>query len=201
MTTGTWSSPIRHDLDPSDTDGLLVFALVENLARADLDPFDEADAYNRLLSRGWTHTEIARTVGKSTATVSTRLKLLQLTAGERRLVREGVITLAEAYDMVKGEHKARPRRMEANAQRRMHRLAANLRSNVAWLTGDDFAHDNPLLVTEAVDAINTAITYIDLLAAEVEPDPDIPPGQMRGRMTCHRCGHPIAAHPNTGVCP
>ncbi|GAC1512379.1 MAG: ParB/RepB/Spo0J family partition protein [Chloroflexota bacterium] len=64
--------------DASDQETLEI-ALVENLQRADLNPLEEAQAYQRLTKDfGLTQQEVARQVGKSRAAVANTLRLLSL---------------------------------------------------------------------------------------------------------------------------
>src|SRR6266542_2137484 len=49
----------------------LELALVENLLREDLNPLEEAEAYQRLLAEfGWTHEDLAGRVGKDRSTIA-----------------------------------------------------------------------------------------------------------------------------------
>lgn len=58
---------------------LLEIALIENLQRKDLTPFEEADGYAALQSRySYTHEQIAKSVGKSRVTVTETLRLSEL---------------------------------------------------------------------------------------------------------------------------
>jgi ParB family chromosome partitioning protein len=67
---------IEMDVDGSD---LLEIALIENLQRKDLTPFEEADGYAALQSRyDYTHEQIAKSVGKSRVTVTETLRLSDL---------------------------------------------------------------------------------------------------------------------------
>ncbi|HWW53847.1 MAG TPA: ParB/RepB/Spo0J family partition protein [Acidimicrobiales bacterium] len=62
-------------------------ALVENLHRQDLNPLEEAAAYQQLIEDfGLTHDEVATRVGKSRAAVTNMLRLFQLPPGIQRLV-------------------------------------------------------------------------------------------------------------------
>lgn len=71
-------------------------ALVENLHREDLNPLEEAAAYQQLLEDfHLTHEELATRVGKSRAAVSNTLRLFQLPPAIQRLVAEG--QLAEGH--------------------------------------------------------------------------------------------------------
>ncbi len=72
-------------------------ALVENLHREDLNPLEEAAAYQQLIEDfGLTHEEVAAQVGRSRAGVSNILRLLQLPAGIQRAVVEGHLTAGHA---------------------------------------------------------------------------------------------------------
>jgi ParB family transcriptional regulator, chromosome partitioning protein len=67
---------IEMDVDGSD---LLEIALIENLQRKDLTPFEEADGYAALQLRyGYTHEQIAKSVGKSRVTITETLRLSSL---------------------------------------------------------------------------------------------------------------------------
>jgi ParB family chromosome partitioning protein len=71
-------------------------ALVENLHREDLNPLEEAAAYQQLLEDfHLTHEELAARVGKSRAAITNTLRLLQLPPGIQRLVADG--QLAEGH--------------------------------------------------------------------------------------------------------
>jgi ParB family chromosome partitioning protein len=75
----------------------LELALIENIQRADLNPLEEAAAYQQLQQEhGLTHEEIARRVGKSRVTVSNSLRLLGLPREARRLLLQGEITEGHA---------------------------------------------------------------------------------------------------------
>jgi ParB family chromosome partitioning protein len=66
------------EMDVSDSE-LLEVALVENLQRKDLTPFEEADGYRALKDRfGHTHEQIAEAVGKSRVTVTEALAIGRL---------------------------------------------------------------------------------------------------------------------------
>jgi len=75
----------------------LSLALVENLQRADLDPIEEAEGYQRLQAEfSATQQQVADAVGKDRSTVANALRLLQLPASVRRLLQEGQVTTGHA---------------------------------------------------------------------------------------------------------
>jgi ParB family transcriptional regulator, chromosome partitioning protein len=72
-------------------------ALIENLHRDDLGALEEAAAYQQLIDGfGYTHEQVATRVGKSRATVTNTLRLLQLPAGVQRFLAEGLISAGHA---------------------------------------------------------------------------------------------------------
>ncbi len=63
----------------SGDDELLELALIENVQRQDLNPIEEAEAYEKLIKIfSYTQEEAAEKVGKKRSTVTNRLRLLQL---------------------------------------------------------------------------------------------------------------------------
>jgi len=82
---------------PVDDKTLLVLAMIENLQRADLDPIEEADGYQRLAEEfQLSNQEIADVVGKDRSTVANALRLRQLPASVRRMLQEKQLTAGHA---------------------------------------------------------------------------------------------------------
>lgn len=78
-------------------DDLLRDALLENLHRADLNPLEEAAAYQQLLADfGGTQEELARRLGRSRPQVANTLRLLKLPPQVQRRVAAGVISAGHA---------------------------------------------------------------------------------------------------------
>jgi ParB family chromosome partitioning protein len=72
-------------------------ALVENLHRADLNPIEEAEAYQRLLKEhGYTQERLASRLGRDRSTVTNTLRLLRLPAAVQRSLRSGAISPGHA---------------------------------------------------------------------------------------------------------
>jgi len=81
----------------SDDSSALEQALVENLHRDDLNALEEAAAYQQLIEDfDLTHERVASRVGRSRATVTNMLRLLQLPPGIQRLLREGKVEAGHA---------------------------------------------------------------------------------------------------------
>jgi ParB family chromosome partitioning protein len=80
-----------------DEKTLLSLAMVENLQRADLNPIEEAEGYQQLITDfTLTQQEVADIVGKDRSTVANMLRLLALPASVRRMVREGQLSVGHA---------------------------------------------------------------------------------------------------------
>lgn len=76
---------------------LLEIGIIENVQRSDLNPIEEAEAYDALMKRfGRTQESLATSVGKSRAHIANTLRLLQLPEGARAHIREGRISAGHA---------------------------------------------------------------------------------------------------------
>ncbi len=95
--------------EASDRD-VLEMALIENLQREDLDPLEEAVAYDRLAKEfGLKQEEIAQRVGKNRATVSNAIRLLDLDEQVQTLVSRGMISAGHAKAILGIKTKAEQR--------------------------------------------------------------------------------------------
>jgi ParB family chromosome partitioning protein len=75
----------------------LELALIENLQREDLNPIEEAQAYERLISDfGLTQEDVSRRVGKNRATIANMLRLLRLPAEVQQWLRENRLSTGHA---------------------------------------------------------------------------------------------------------
>lgn len=78
-------------------DAMLRDALLENLHRQQLNPLEEAAAYQQLLQEfGATHEELGARIGRSRPQISNTIRLLQLTAPVQRRVAAGVLSAGHA---------------------------------------------------------------------------------------------------------
>ena len=94
---------------------LLRDALLENLHRANLNPLEEAAAYQQLLSDfGCTQDELAQRVGRSRPQVSNTLRLLKLPPDVQRRVAAGVLSAGHARALLTLDD---PAEMDALASR------------------------------------------------------------------------------------
>lgn len=78
-------------------DAMLRDALLENIHRVDLNPLEEAAAYQQLLEEfGATHDELGRRIGRSRPQISNTIRLLNLPAPVQRRVAAGVLSAGHA---------------------------------------------------------------------------------------------------------
>ncbi|MEI6570131.1 MAG: ParB/RepB/Spo0J family partition protein [Actinomycetes bacterium] len=82
-------------------------ALVENVHRSDLNPMEEAAAYQQLIEDfSMTHEQVAIRVGRSRASVTNTLRLLQLPPSVQRLVRDRALDMGHARALLASPDRA-----------------------------------------------------------------------------------------------
>ena len=90
-----------------DDRAMLTLALVENLQRADLNPLEEAEGYQRLIDDfGLTQQQVADAVGKDRTSITNLLRVLTLQPAVKQLVARGHISAGHARALlpIKDEH-------------------------------------------------------------------------------------------------
>lgn len=76
---------------------LLELALIENIQRQELNPIEEAQAYQRLIQNlGLTQDEVAKRVGKDRSSIANYLRLLKLPAKIQQMLEEDLLTMGHA---------------------------------------------------------------------------------------------------------
>lgn len=89
----TISAIVRQTTD----DDLLRDALLENIHRVQLNPLEEASAYQQLLEEfGVTHDELATRLGRSRPVITNMIRLLKLPIAVQRRVAAGVLSAGHA---------------------------------------------------------------------------------------------------------
>ena len=80
-----------------DSKSAAAIALIENIQREDLNPLEEAQAFLRLIEEfDLTHQQVADSVGRSRATVSNLLRLLDLAEPVKQQVNKGLLNMGHA---------------------------------------------------------------------------------------------------------
>ena len=96
----------------TEDEKLLLDALLENLHRAQLNPLEEAAAYDQLLKDfNCTHDQLADRIGRSRPQVSNTLRLLKLSPAVQRRVAAGVLSAGHARALLSVEDAAEQDRL------------------------------------------------------------------------------------------
>lgn len=138
------------DLDAAE------LTLVENVQREDLNPLEEAEAYETLARRfSLTHEEISRKTGKTRSAVSNQLRLLGLSQSAKEALVSGKITAGHARALLAaGDHRDMDsllaevvagdltvRKTESLAKKRAKRSADSASPPPKEADGDVFSED------------------------------------------------------------
>jgi len=98
----------------TDDSDMLRDALLENLHRSQLNPLEEAAAYQQLLEDfGCTHDELASRIGRSRPQISNTIRLLKLSPAVQRRVAAGVLSAGHARSLLAVEDAERQDRLAA----------------------------------------------------------------------------------------
>lgn len=93
--------------DVSDAQSIQL-ALIENLQREDLNPVEQAKAYEMLIDKyELTHEEIAKQIGKDRTTITNQIRLLKLTPRALDALSSGTITQGHARALLSLEDSAK----------------------------------------------------------------------------------------------
>ncbi|MEI8349391.1 MAG: ParB/RepB/Spo0J family partition protein [Candidatus Omnitrophota bacterium] len=80
-----------------DDKNALIYAIVENLQRQDLNPIDEAESFQQLIEQfEFTLEDVAQVVGKDKTTIANTLRLQRLLPEIKEAVRKRIITRSQA---------------------------------------------------------------------------------------------------------
>ena len=79
---------------------MMIQSIIENLQRENLNPIEEARAYESLVDKGFTHAEIADKMGKSRPYISNSIRLLSLPEQILSEVENGKLSQAHARSLV-----------------------------------------------------------------------------------------------------
>ncbi len=108
---------VIKDVDP---DIAFELALIENIQREDLNPVEEAEAYQRLMTlRGYTQEVLAESLGKSRSTIANTLRLLNLDAAVQESVAAGDLSSGAARAILGLSSADQPRAAQAAVEQGM----------------------------------------------------------------------------------
>ena len=102
-----------------------MLGLIENVQRADLNPFEEAEAIHRLMDEwGVTQLEVAQRLGKAQSTVANKLRLLRLNPDQRRRILAAGLSERHARALLRLDEEKRDDALNEMIARQMPALEA-----------------------------------------------------------------------------
>lgn len=117
--------------------------IIENLQREDLNPLDQAGAFERLSSKcGLTQEQIAARTGKERATVANYMRLLRLPSEVQQEIRAGTLSMGHARALMALEH----REDQILAARKIEERALSVRQTEALVA--EWGRPKPYKVKE-----------------------------------------------------
>lgn len=91
---------------------MLEIALIENIQRENLNPIDEANAFNILIEKlNLTHEELSKRIGKSRVYITNSIRLLKLDFDIKELLIEGKISKGHAIAILQIEDKSAQKKL------------------------------------------------------------------------------------------
>ena len=118
-----WIPAILRDYEDDQTAAL---SLLENIQRADLNPFEQARGLQDVLALwGCTQAEAAKRLGMAQPTLANKLRLLQLTADQQQFILENHLTERHARAVLRLPENRRSEALITISRRRMNARAAD----------------------------------------------------------------------------
>ncbi len=167
-----------RDLDERE---VMALALIENLQREDLNPVEEARAYQRLSDQeGMTQAEIARMVEKSRSHVANIQRLLGLPDDVLNLVEVGSLSMGHARALIGQEDAAALAKRAVNdnlSVREVEKLVRQAAKATQNQAGPEKASSTPDANADIV-AVQRHLEEFLGLAVRIKPDADLSSGSI-----------------------
>ena len=164
----------------TDDTAMLRDALLENLHRSQLNPLEEASAYQQLLEDfECTHEELASRIGRSRPQISNTIRLLKLSPAVQRRVAAGVLSAGHARSLLAVED---PERQDRLAQRVIAEgiSVRGLEELVAVGEADDPAARRTARATPTAPGL---VELADRLSDRLETRVKVDLGRRKGRIS------------------
>lgn len=164
----------------TDQDDLLREALIENMHRVQLNPLEEAAAYNQLMEDfNYTQEELSKKIARSRPQIANTLRLLRLPPSVQRQVAAGVLSAGHARALLSMESVAE---MEALGARIVAEgLSVRATEEIA-----KFGKRQPQRKPKAPAIIPPAAQRVaDAVAGMLDTSVTVAPGAKRGRLVIH----------------
>jgi ParB family chromosome partitioning protein len=164
----------------TDDDALLRDALLENLHRSQLNPLEEAAAYQQLLDDfGCTHEELAGRIGRSRPQISNTLRLLRLSPPVQRRVAAGVLSAGHARALLGVDGEAAQDRLAA----RVVAEGISVRGLEEIVAVGDVTQDQPDRRRRAKPVAPAAVELAERLSDLYDTRVKVDLGRAKGRIT------------------
>lgn len=174
---------VRHTEDAD----LLRDALLENLHRADLNPLEEAAAYQQLLADlGCTQEELSLRIGRSRPQISNTIRLLRLPAGVQRRVAAGVLSQGHARALLALPDEAA---MEALAARIVAEGLSVRSVEEIVVVGDGVEPKRPIRRPRQPESVAGLRETAERLSDRLDTRVSVTMGRAKGRVTIEFAGH------------
>ena len=155
---------------------VMALALIENLQREDLNPVEEARAYQRLSDEeGMTQAEIARMVEKSRSHVANIQRLLGLPAAVLDLVEAGKLSMGHARALIGQDDAAELARRAVNDNLSVREIEKLVRKVAREVTGENKQHFSAVPAAENADIAAVQRHLEDFLGLPVRIKADADP--------------------------
>ncbi|HSP61111.1 MAG TPA: ParB/RepB/Spo0J family partition protein [Ornithinimicrobium sp.] len=178
-------STIPAIIRSTDDENMLRDALLENLHRAQLNPLEEAAAYQQLLDDfGCTHEDLALRIGRSRPQISNTIRLLKLPPLVQRRVASGVLSAGHARALLGLRDGAA---MERLAQRIVAEgLSVRSVEEIVVLGGDDAPRrPRPRAATAPAPELQEVA---ESLSERLETRVQVTMGRRKGKITVEFAG-------------
>ncbi len=156
-------------------------AVVENLHRQDLNPLEEAAAYQQLIEDfGLTQEQVATRVGRSRSAIANTIRLLQLPAPVQRLLIEGQLTAGHARALLSSPDRAAQERLA----RQIVADSLTVREVEDLLKLDELDNEVPVTTKRSTPSVPEpgVLELEELLATRLETRVTVQLGKGRGKL-------------------
>ncbi|MDR1213767.1 MAG: ParB/RepB/Spo0J family partition protein [Propionibacteriaceae bacterium] len=165
---------------PTDEGDLLRDALLENLHRVQLNPLEEAAAYQQLLTDfGCTHDELSQRVQRSRPYISNTIRLLRLPPPVQRRVASGVLSAGHARALLGLDDSEQIERLA----QRIVAEGLSVRATEEAVTLGEGRPDKPRRVPRARTAHPKAVMLSERLSDRFDTRVKVEMGRAKGKIT------------------
>jgi ParB/RepB/Spo0J family partition protein len=161
---------VRIDIQDHQVEKLDLLMLEENLKRKALSVFQEGEGYRRLYSKGASHAQIAKQVGKSKSHITKRIALLDLNGESRQAVLTGALGVDAAYNLLVALDGEADKVLEAAGIMKRQRISAPEAVNALMVMSTNAVlSPSPGLAVPVLPEPDA----LPMVPASREPEPDV----------------------------